>query len=389
MAKKDYTGNPEFEALKTIEGLDATKLMQQAGVETPPPEGDEPPEPPAGGTPPPDGNPPPPVKPTDQGQEQRDAFLKEIFGDRFKTVDEAKQANILQSLDEIGTLRQENTDLKTRLETKPKTNFATDDVALFNEFVRETGKNDYGLFRKINSVDLANMDPMDALITKYIFDNPEYSGKESDVRKYYERKYNVDPEQVDEAELSLNKMGMKEDGKIALKALNDIKEKLKVPEPSTDPDKPKELTPEEKSKLTAGWNNVGQNIGTTLAKLKVPIKGAKDPLLDYEISESERKEISDFVSNYAVENRMELNETNVRTISAMVYNQLVINKLPEIVHSVFERARTMTETEVHAMYTNPSPGRNNDTPPIPPSPPKSDKEKTEDELFAKEMNRYQ
>ncbi|MCK9544395.1 MAG: hypothetical protein M0R03_20440 [Novosphingobium sp.] len=388
MTKKDFTGNPEFEALKDLEGLDASKLMQQAGMEPPTTDGgdpaggiqDDPPAPPAA----------PPATPpqANQGQEQRDVFLKEIFGDRFKTVDEVKQANIVQALDEVRTLRQENTNLKTQLETKPKTNFATDEVALFNEFVRETGKDDYGLFRKINTSDIANMDSMDVLVTKYVFDNPQYSGKEAQVRKYFEKRYNVDPDQVDEEDLAINKMAMEQDGNIAKRSLQEVKEKLKVPEPSNDPTKPKELTPEEKNQLTTGWSNVGQNISNVLAKLKVPIKGATDPLLDYEVSESERKEIQEFVSSYAVENQMELNETNVKTISTMVYNQLMINKLPEIVHSVFERARTMTETEVHAMYSNPSPGRNNDTPPTPPTPAKTDKEKTEDELFAKEMSRY-
>jgi hypothetical protein len=72
----------------------------------------------------------------------------------------------------------------------------------------------------------------------------------------------------------------------------------------------------------------------------------------------------------------------------MVYNQLMMNKLPDIVHSVFEKARSLTEEEVHSLYENPSPSRNTDTPPGPTETPKGDAEKTQDDIFDAEMGRY-
>jgi hypothetical protein len=42
----------------------------------------------------------------------------------------------------------------------------------------------------------------------------------------------------------------------------------------------------------------------------------------------------------------------------------MINKLPDLVHSVFEKARSMTQEEVHAMYENPSPLKNKDVAPV-------------------------
>jgi len=314
--------------------------------------------------------------------------LKEIFGDRFKTVDEAKSANIVGVLDEVATLRQEKATWEEKLAAKPKTNFANDEVALFNEFVKETGTHDYGVFNKINSAEIATMEPMEALITKYVLDHPEQSGKEPQIRKYFEKKYNVDPEQVDDAELEVNKLPMVADGATAKKDLQELKEKLKVPEVADDPSTPKEMTPEAKATLESGWNSVGQNVSTALAKLSVPIKNGKEPLLDYEVSESEQKEISDFVKGYAVENQMELNKDNVKMVSTMVYNQLMINKLPDIVHSVFEKARTLTEEEVHAIYENPSPDRNKDQPPVTPTPPLSEEEEIQDEIFNAEMDAF-
>ena len=389
MAQKfdEIKNNPEFQALQDIEGIDPAELLKQAGAPVEDPPTGDPPAPPAD----PPADPPagdPPAPPADPAPGQRDVLLKEIFGDRFKTVEDAKNANIPSLIEEVENLRQVKTELESKLSSKPKTNFANDEVALFNEFVKETGTRDFGVFRKINSAEVATMDSMEALVTKYVLDHPEQAGKEPQIRKYFEKKYNVDPDTVDEADLEVNKLGLDADGASAKKALQEVKDKLKVPDPSQEPNAPKELTPEEKTTLQTGWKNVGQQVSTALAKLKIPIKNGKDPLLDYEVSDSEQKEITEFVQNYAVENQMELNETNVRTISTMVYNQLMINKLPEIVHSVFEKARSLTEEQVHSLYANPSPARNNDTPPAPPEPAKTDWEKQEDEIFNAEMNKY-
>jgi hypothetical protein len=405
MGKKfdEIQNNPEFAALQEIEGIDAASLMEQAGG---PPADPVPPVPGADPVPPvpdpvppvPGADPTPPVPdpippvpgadptPADPASPPHDGFLKEIFGDRYKTMDEAKSANIGATLDEAISLREANADLTAKLDAKPKTNFATDEVALFNEFIRETGTNNYGVFNKINNADVATMEPMEALVTKYVLDHPEQSGKEPQIRKYFEKKYNVDPDQVDEDDLAVNKIGMEADGATAKRNLQELKEKLKVPEAPEDPAKPKEMTPEAKATLKTGWNNVGKNVSTALSKLKVPIKNGKDPLLDYEISEAEQGEITEFVENYAVENQMELNETNVKTISTMVYNQLMINKLPDIVHSVFEKARSLTEEQVHSIYSNPSPARNIDTPPGTPPVQQTDQEKMEDEIFNAEMD---
>ena len=300
-------------------------------------------------------------------------------------MDEAKSANIVGALDEVDTLRQEKTTWEEKLAAKPKTNFANDEVALFNEFVKETGTHDYGIFKKINSAEVATMEPMEAIITKYVLDHPEQAGKEEQVRKYFETKYNVDPDQVDAADLESNKVPMVADGAIAKKALQELKEKLKVPEVASDPSTPKEMTPEAKATLESGWTNVGKNVSTALAKLSIPIKDGKEPLLDYEISESELKEMADFVKGYAVENQLELTPENSKMVSTMVYNQLMINKLPDIVHSVFEKARTLTEEEVHAVYANPSPDRNKDLPPVAPIPTQTDLEKQQQEIFDAEM----
>jgi hypothetical protein len=395
--RDDLQGNIEYEALKDliVDPQNATPDGEPpagtppAGTETPPAGSVTPPAgtetPPAGTETPPAGTPPATPSP-DQGE----LLLKEIFGDAFTTVDEAKGANIPGLLEEVKTLREEKADLSSKLESKPKTDFADDDVALYNVFVKETGAHDFSSFKKIHQSDVANMDPVDALIVRQKMANPEVNYDEGKLRKFFERKYSYDPElkgqgdeDNDHAEMLLS-----EDAEKAKKDLKAIKDKLIVPENQYEVPEVKEMTEEQKSALSKGWNGVGVKVSEALAKLKVPIKNRKEALLDYEISEQEQKAVTEFVTQYAVENRMELNQNNVQTVSAMVYNQLMINKLPEIVHSVFEKARSMTESEVHAFYENPSPARNTDTPPGTPEPEISDEEKIQEEIFKAEMGRF-
>lgn len=400
LTKEELKNNPELAALQDVEGVTPEKFAAETGIGDNPPPADPPPadpppadpppaDPPPGDNPPPADPPPADPPPADTGQpNQRDAFLKEIFGDRFKTVEEAQQANIPGVLDEVESLRETKATLETQLGSKPKTNFASDEVALFNEFVKETGANSFGVFQKIHGADVANMDPMDALVTKHILDNPSLMGKDAQVRKFFEKKYNVDPELVDESELEINKIGLSSDGEAAKRSLGELKDKLKIPEPTFVPEGPKELTPEEKSTLELGWKTAGTRISSTLGKLNIPIKGGKDPLLVYDVSEAEQQEVNKFIVDYATENQMELTENNVKMVSRMVYNQMMLNKMPDIVHSVFEKARSMTKEQLESLYENPSPNRNTDQPPAPLDPQQTEAEKTQDEIFDAEMDMY-
>ena len=389
--KKELESNPEVSALKDLEGIDVSQF--QSGEGDPPPA-----DPPAGD--PPAGDPPkggdkedPPKgetkKDTDPpAPDPHDVLLKEIFGDRYKTVDEAKSANITGQLEELEGLRRTKQELEEKLATKPKSNFVSDEVALYNEFVRETGVKDYGVFSRINGVDPANMDDMDALVTRHILQNPQLAGKEPQVRKLFEKKYNLDPDQVDEDELELNKLELSSDAHAAKRQLTEVKGKLKVPDPEPEPEKPKELTPEEKASLQKGWGNVGSKVSETLSKLQVPIKGRDEPLLSYELSADDVSEMGKFITDYATQNQMELNEANVKTVAQMVYYRLLNNKFPEIVHSVFEKARGMTKEEVEAFYENSAPVRNNDQPPSGPDTEKPAQEKEADDIFDAEMGKY-
>jgi len=405
MAKK-MERSDEFDALGDVEGIDTAKLLDQAGINQDPPPADPPPADPPPADPPPADPPtgrktdPPPTDPPSGGPPAGDpppsdpdllqaATLKEIFGEQFQTMDEIRNANIPSKLQELEALRQEKKDLEVRLETKPKTSFVNDNVALFNEFVKETGIDNYGVFSKLNASDTANMDPMDALVIDHVIKHPGLAGQEDVIKRNFERKYNVDPDQVEADELELNKISLISDGDGAKANLTALKEKLVVPEPSegAPPEGPKELSEEQKQSLQTGWGQIADRIGKELGSLNIPMKGLDQSLISYELGDELRTTAVQNAVKYCVENRMEFNEANVTDVAGMMYNQLMIQELPNIVHSVFEKARSLTTDQVSKMYENPSPSRNNDQPPVPPAGTQSDADKLGEEIFDAEMGR--
>jgi hypothetical protein len=208
--------------------------------------------------------------------------------------------------------------------------------------VRDTGIKDVVVFNRINGADVANMDDMDALVLQHIIENPTLAGKELQVRKYFERKYNVDSKKVEEGELTqdeleTNLIGITSDGGKAKMKLAELKGKIRMPEVQAEDDKPKGWTPE------------------ILSEIPIHMKGYTEPIVNFTIPEETRKAITSNALNYAVSNQMEINEANVKNIAQMMYSNLIVSNLNEITQAVFERARTINEKEYLEKYHNPSP----------------------------------
>ena len=395
MTGNDDGRDEELEALMDVPEIDTAKITTQLNTrkgikaETPP-----------AGTPPPKVDPPkteppkaepPKVEVPDPDKLVGDR-LKEIFGDRYTGLDELKKADIPAKLQELETLRQRNQALETQLKTKPKHPFANDDIAKFNEFVRETGIKDAGVFNRINATDIANMADMDALVMQHIVDNPSLAGKEPQVQRYFERKYNVDPKKVEEGditqeELEINQIGVASEGAKAKAKLLELKGKIKMPpEPLADesPEAKTKWTPEIEAKQKSAWTKVNETIGEQYSKLPIYIKGSKEPIINFVLPEESKKTILTTALDFVVSNQMEVNEANVRSVATQMYSDAILTNMEEITHAVFERARSMTEDEYLKIYHNPS-GKNEDKPPSG-GEPESDEAKRE-KAFNAEMDR--
>jgi uncharacterized coiled-coil protein SlyX len=315
----------------------------------------------------------------------RAAVLNEMFGEQFKTVEDVKKANIPEALKERELLRQKNQELSDSLAKKPKHAFASDDIAKFNEFARETGIKDAVVFNKLNYAEVANMDDMDALILQRVIESTEegtsLAGKEPQVRRSFEKKFNVDPKKVElqemtQEELDENLFEMRLEAGKAKKKLAELKSKIKMPEiPAEETPQSKKWTPEVEAVQKANWQKVSEKMGESFKTIPILMDGAKEPIVNFVLPEDAIKVINKNAYDYAINNQVEVNETNVRSIAMQMYSDAVLPNLDKIAKIIFDRARSMTEEEALKAYSNPT-EKNTDTPDLK-NQPLSDEEKAE------------
>ena len=371
MAKQgqDDGRDDEINALLNIDGVDTAKLTEQITGKKggDPPPATDPPK-----TDPPKTDPPktdPPKKDVPDPEAIKSAMLNEMFGEHFKTVEDVKKANIPASLQELETLRQTKKDLETQLQAKPKTQFVNEDIAKLNEFIRETGIKDVGVFNRLNATDVANMDNIDALVFQHIVENPTLAGKEPQVRKYIETKYNVDSKKVEsgdltQEELDVNLIGIASEGAKAKVKLQELKGKIKMPEIPKD-EKPEggksRWTPEIETNQKALWKDGYSKLYESFATIGIPVKGGTAPIINFGVPEESRGKVLKNVTDYMVNNQLEVNEANVKTAVNMARADLILSNLDQIIHAVSEHVRSLKEEEYLKLYHNPSPKKNTDT----------------------------
>jgi hypothetical protein len=320
----------------------------------------------------------------------RTAMLHEMWGDQFASVEDFKKANIPAALQERETLRRRNEELETQVKAKPKHAFATDELAMLNEFTRETGIKDVGVFGKLHSTEVANMDAMDALILQRIIDDPSLAGKEPQVRRMLEKRYNVDSKKVEAGEMTQedlddNLLEVSSDGRKAKEKLLGLKAKIKMPEPEAEViPQGKKWTPEIEATQKANWQKVSEKMGDTFATIPILMEGAKEPIANFVLPEDVKKVINKNALDFVINNQMEVNEANVRNVAMQMYSDAVLPNFDKIVKIVFDRARSMTEEEFLKTYSNPS-EKNKDQPDLKDQP-LSDEAKAE-KAFNAEMTR--
>ena len=111
-----------------------------------------------------------------------------------------------------------------------------------------------------------------------------------------------------------------------------------------------------------GWTKVNEAMLKEFEKIPIAMKGSKEPIINFVLTEEMRKSMMDKYVNSAVSNQQEVNDANVKNAAIQMYSEAILSNLDEIAHAIFERARSMTEEEYLKNYSNPSP-KNTDTPP--------------------------
>ena len=297
----------------------------------------------------------------DKGEIER-ALVNEIFGGKFKTLDEVRAAKITDQLKEIDNLREKTSSLEQQVKGRPL-GYADEDMVLFNEFVKKTGIKNQAVFNKLMKIDIDKLDnPMDMMILKEIVEKPKMIGNEEFLRKKLTDKYGVNEDEIDADELKINKIQLEADAENAAKYLRELKSGIKLPEVAPPPAGEKSLTAEQQQKIETGWKATMDKINEEWKTIPIPLKGNKNAIINYDIPQSVKQSLTKDAYDYCVENHMELNENNLKTVFGMMQKDLLVSQMSEIVSAVADKIRGMTKEEYDKVYENPSIGINTDQP---------------------------
>lgn len=361
-------------------GFEVEDIVNPGGGD--PPEGQStPPETPGGETPEGSGgnDSPPSSAPESQGEGQppspppsetqaptkeelQQQILGEMFGNTYSSWEEARE-KVGEQATELETLREEKQRLEQQASGRPL-GYANERIALYNEFVKKTGIENYNVFNKLMNTDTDKLEDIDVMVMKEVIDKPVLMGQEERVRKMFERSYNLDPDQVEVDDLEINKLKLQADAATARKALAETKEGVKLPE-ETPPQESgaQQRTPEEKKALEKGWKNVTDKIGQEWKAFPLMAEGSKDPIINFEVPQDVKQNLLKRAYEFSTENGIELNKENVQEVFGMMQRDFLVENLPKILHAVSEKVRGMTAEEYDKIYHNPSVEVNNDSPP--------------------------
>ena len=292
-------------------------------------------------------------------------LLSETLGGKYKNVEELKAADIPGKLKELEELRDANATLKTQAEN-PVAGFVNDDVAKFNQFVKDTGTNDYVMFDKLNKANLENMDSMDALVLKQIIDNPKLIGQETRVKKMLVKKYNINPDDVKDEKLSqddfeLNQLNMEAEAGKAQKGLVELKGKIRMPEKPEPPVQTiKPPTKEELELNREKWGTVSGVMFDAVKELpfypegKENKDGTKNEPFKFAVTAESTKEVHKMISDFCVENQLEPNEKFIASFSPFILGLYVSKNANFVLKSHMDTFAEKVKKEVAEVYEHPS-----------------------------------
>jgi len=249
--------------------------------------------------------------------------------------------DVKQRLSESDNLRQE----VEQLRNQPKTVFANETIAGYNEFLKQHPKvENYGFYQKL--VALTPDDPAEALTAKYILQNPQYIGQEEKVKNHIMKEYKIDASLYTPEEVEFNLVRAKSEAEnFVSQDLKNLREKIQAP-PTL---KPEEITARETEWQTA----LTKELPTVIP---IPMLNSKDnkveKLLDFEISNELRSEFVNLASKARAQLATVSDPAARKEIIRDYQQTMLFANMPKIVHAIKEKIEADTRAAVEAEYDN-------------------------------------
>jgi hypothetical protein len=282
--------------------------------------------------------------------------------------DEAKflESMGLKSKDEIVSLKQKVEELSA----VPKSESAIDDPVLFGlNKVKKERPEDFDFFMKLKLN--GDVDNLELLVNDYIKRNPTKKDNPDLVKDFIKRKYGLDskipkpldPDDATEEEIEQRNEEIRDAKRAVEFAEMQMEEDVAKVKSAYDQEFEgflkdfKAPTQENVAEMAKPWEPVAKKFMGNLKKVPVHVPGPEgelQPFLDFTIPEEQMPALEKAIIDYAVSQKLPLEEKSVNKIYEFVVGQVYAANIFKINHAIAERARSMTEEEYDKAYRNPS-----------------------------------
>lgn len=282
-----------------------------------------------------------------QKQEPSSFDYKGVLGE---WAEPDKVITIPERLQKLSEYENEIQELKSR----KVASFANDDIAKFNNFVSKTNISDFGVFKRVSSINLNESDPKELLAASMIIDNPELSEYSFEkLVKMVERDYKVDPDEVSEDDLEFNQIKLRTAAGQAKAKIAELQNEIS-----------KDATPSsvDYESLAKGWQPVVEAMANRFDKFEVKLdeQGAS---FEFAIPQEDRQTIAQGIQELLVSNAMPYTEDSVAQAQKAMNAKYLVENHTKIFAAFKAKIVSDLEKQTIDEYRRPSVDPNKDVKP--------------------------
>ena len=264
-------------------------------------------------------------------QKQFLGTLNERLGTQYSEFDSFKN-----DYSQINTLRESERSLKEQLGQFQDPFGEDTELAELYGF-RQNTKRDLGDYFILKNLNLEDANSMDIMVADAIMNNPQLRGKEAQVRKVFERKYNLNGEDLEDDEIETNKIAFDMDSSAARKNLAELKSHMKAVE-FKNPHAPQSIDPETWSNHENQWKNAIPTIVSDFSKFDIyestdAQKEGKKPFTTMDIPKDIADGYSQKLYQYISEAKVEPTQQNIDALKNIMVQDYIYNNYLNIANS--------------------------------------------------------
>ena len=259
------------------------------------------------------------------------SFLNEI-NDSFET-DFGSVAELKEAINEL--ISQED--------SEPEIQYANEQVANIDKFVRETGRN-VSDYLRTQTTDYSKLSD-EQIVKEYLkVSNPELTSKEIDV--YYNANYSA--EKSENGEPTLSQIQLKKDASTARKELTKVQDSYKMPMQEND----SEYSQEELEAIQSEWLNSMEDEVNSVDSVSFDIND--NETFDFKLTDEHKQKLAE--SNAGIDNYFDryIDESGNWDFDKLNMDMFIRDNFEDIVRSVANQYRSKGTEQVINDIKNPS-----------------------------------